>query len=135
MGVDEFLAVWYGVYTVSTTAHSEPRPRRKRGNEMAVVRVNITLTDELLARIDKEAETYGDNRSNFIRRAVINYLDQQQALRLAPEMTRAVVEAQKLVEQNKDIQMSKQMHLADVLNNGPVTAKKAPKRHETVSKA
>lgn len=99
---------------------------------MSTERVNICLTAELLARIDREASTYGDSRSNFIRRAVITYLDQQESLRYLPEMTRV---AGKIMEQSKDLQLTQQMHLADLIEPGPVSTKKAPKRRETASRA
>lgn len=99
---------------------------------MSTERVNICLTAELLARIDREASTYGDSRSNFIRRAVISYLDQQQSLRSLPEMARI---AGQIMEQSKDLQLTKQMHLADLAEDASVSAKKAPKRRETASRA
>lgn len=99
---------------------------------MSTERVNICLNAELLARIDREASTYGDSRSNFIRRAVISYLDQQQSLRSLPEMARI---AGQIMEQSKDLQLTKQMHLADLDEIGPVSTKKAPKRRKTASRA
>lgn len=99
---------------------------------MSTERVNICLTAELLARIDREASTYGDSRSNFIRRAVISYLDQQESLRSLPEMARI---AGQIMEQSKDLQLTKQMHLADLTQNASVSSKKAPKRRETASRA
>lgn len=51
-----------------------------------VKRANISLSDEVMNRVDERAEQMGLNRSAFITVAVNNYFLQEEAMRLAQEI-------------------------------------------------
>lgn len=51
-----------------------------------VKRANISLSDDLMDKIDKRAEEMGLNRSAFITVAVNNYFLQEESIRIANEI-------------------------------------------------
>ena len=51
-----------------------------------VKRANISLSDEIMNRVDDKALEMGLNRSAFITVAVNNYFLQEEAMRLAQEI-------------------------------------------------
>ena len=51
-----------------------------------VKRANISLSDDLMNKIDERAEEMGLNRSAFITVAVNNYFLQEESIRIANEI-------------------------------------------------
>ena len=51
-----------------------------------VKRANISLSDEIMNRVDERALEMGLNRSAFITVAVNNYFLQEEAMRIAQEI-------------------------------------------------
>lgn len=51
-----------------------------------VKRANISLSDEVMDKVDERAEEMGLNRSAFITVAVNNYFLQEDAMRIAKEI-------------------------------------------------
>ena len=51
-----------------------------------VKRANISLSDDLMNKIDERAEEMGLNRSAFITVAVNNYFLQEESIRIAKEI-------------------------------------------------
>lgn len=74
-------------------------------------RVHVQFTPEILEQIDAECARTGDNRSNLVRRAVLVYLNSQRMLDQMPDLIAVTREA---IKANKDLQLSGQMHLADL---------------------
>lgn len=50
------------------------------------VRVNITLEDEVLKRIDERAKSMGISRSAFVAVSSTTFMDQQDAIRFVSEL-------------------------------------------------
>lgn len=82
-------------------------------------KVHVTLSDEVLEMIEQECKLTGDSRSSFCRRAVISYVQSLQAMRLMPDMLSKVPDMldkmAKIQQDNKDAQLSNQLHLSDVI--------------------
>lgn len=84
-------------------------------------KVHISLSDEIIDKIAEECKITGDSRSSFCRRAVLAYIDSLQAMRMMPEMLAKVPgmleQMQKIQEENKNAQLSNQLHLADLIKS------------------
>lgn len=66
-----------------------------------VQRVHLSLSPDLLKRVDEEREKTGDNRSNFIRRALIQYLESLEMLKHMPEFMNVAKQA---LERQKELE-------------------------------
>lgn len=56
------------------------------GGVFMSVRVNITLEDEVLKRIDERAKSMGISRSAFVAVSSTTFMDQQDAIRFVSEL-------------------------------------------------
>ena len=54
------------------------------------MKINITMNDELLARVDEFAKEQYTSRSGLISQAVVNYLNQQEAMKMLRMMSKAM---------------------------------------------
>ena len=69
-----------------------------------VKRANISLSDEIMDRVDERAEEMGLNRSAFITVAVNNYFLQEDAMRAMkdmPEFMKKLEEIEKRVNESQ----------------------------------
>ena len=54
------------------------------------MKINITINDELLSRVDELAKEQYMSRSGFIAQAVVNYMNQQESMKMIRMMTKAM---------------------------------------------
>lgn len=73
------------------------------------MKINITMNDELLARVDKFASELYTSRSGLISQAVVQYLNQQEAMNLIRLMSKAM----KRIAENGEIDDETKQELAD----------------------
>lgn len=73
------------------------------------MKINITMNDELLAKVDKFAAEQYTSRSGLISQAVVQYLNQQEAMNLIRLMSKAM----KRIADNGEIDDEAKQQLAD----------------------
>lgn len=63
-----------------------------------VSRVNVSISPEILKLIDTECQRTGESRSTMIRRAVVQYLEAQKAMRELPRMNQMLDQLQDILK-------------------------------------